>query len=270
MTKKVEEFLIEKKENLQELMANISSKTNEVASKIKSTAKNATAKVAEFIEDNKSTAKKLAAGIGAAAVVTTSAMGLAGCDELQPGGLIGEFLEQHTETDSSEIVTNIGIDTSDTMISDDFSDSTTTETPTPVINFTYEECEELFYELFYKEYPELSGKGYTLERASLTYNNSNNKEWGNGQLIFTQNSQHYTDFQYLTFYNIPITLELFCQIRDGLPEKSLTIITKEKLDFNALLTEIPNETKTELCNYIANQIIKEHPELLEDETEMQQ
>ena len=49
MTKKVEEFLIEKKENLQELMSIISNKTREVASKIESTAKNSTAKVAEFI-----------------------------------------------------------------------------------------------------------------------------------------------------------------------------------------------------------------------------
>ncbi|MBE5757982.1 MAG: hypothetical protein E7345_03525 [Clostridiales bacterium] len=227
MTKKVEEFLIEKKENLQELMANISSKTNEVASKIKSTAKNATAKVAEFIEDNKSTAKKLVAGIGAAAVVTTSAMGLASCDEPIFGG------EQQTE----EVET----------------------TPT----YSYEEYEDAFYNFFIDDKSQLSKDDFEITHFTMVYTTINDVQLRQVSLLF-KTPETPDEEPYIVFLNdYPMTKEQYEAIRDSLPEGCYE---SDKRCFSVDLSKVDETTKIKLYKIFFDWYVQVYPDKLEDFT----
>ncbi len=192
MTKKVEEFLTEKKENLRELITNIKSKTT------------------EFIEDNKNTAKRIATGIGAAAIVTTSAMGLTSCDELE-GGLIHEFLEQHTETDTNnEVMTD--------------------EEGNVIINkdFTYDECEEIFYKKFNQRYPDLVDENYILQRVGLAFNKTENSQFCVSSIFFYNNNQ---DEKYIFISRIPLNYDNYCTIRDAIPADALLMPEQDKMNF---------------------------------------
>ena len=207
-------------------------------------------RVKEILKENKAAVNRITTCIGATAIIAASVMGMTACDELLGSQLQGSS-EPYTETDTNHDML------AESMVG---SSEISTEAPALAKEFTYEECEKMFYDLFYQQYPEYQNQEYRLEKASVTYCHNDKKEWCNMAIIFCHDP-----YQPITVVAPGILLDehFFTETMNNLPEEAIDSIAPDRGAFIVILDKLPIETKTELSNYIANVFISQYPELFE-------